>query len=127
MRNPINGWIRLGILLSGIWVLAFCAYLFYEYRSCEDDFASRVWHSRNSLQWQVIGDEGPFFTFSLEGTLPEGGDYGTEFIRSKTICNIKVGPCFIWMFGPVIVGWAIIPLSVWSCRWVGKGFRPKNT
>ena len=123
----MKGWLRIGIVLSVMWCISFSVYALLRYRHFADECVVHMWETRNEGTWRVVGLEDHLFKCSLKDDLPEGGNYGTELIKSKTTCSVKMLPCLLWMSGPIIAAWLLIPVLVWSFLWVRKGFIGKNT
>ncbi len=112
MKHSMKGWIRLGIVLSVVWIVAFNLYGFIGYRMQEKKFTMEV-RSSMGQRFQIVGSEGVLFT--CLDTQTKG-----------PVCQINLANYFLVMLGPVIAGWAV-PLAIRSYQWVQDGFRADKT
>ena len=101
MSNP-QGWIRLGIVLSAVWLLTICAIAAYEY-------------------FIAPPPDAHWFVSYVPGTKPNPEPPSPYVIWD--VPSLKGGTFFQVLLLPLVVGWSVIPLIAWAVSWVRSGFR----
>lgn len=105
----LNGWQRIGVVLSVIWGMGGAVYQ----RSADVDrasnsagFAMKVCEESQDLKH--LGYEPCSAEFSKMFALDLEGSWGNVAIVA---------------IGPILIGWMAAYLGLWTVRWVRKGFR----
>lgn len=108
MTTKLNGWVRIGIVLSVLWSLFVVAWLVSELTS---------------------GGTDVFFTQVVTKT----GEIVTPELRSNSFYDLIPThrafrfPAFAAvMFLPLLVGWAVVLTVVQTLRWIGAGFTKRS-
>lgn len=111
-----TGWVRLGIVLSVVWLLMVIAYAAYDY------------HSVNSKEggWETIHTPGeiayPKTTFKTN--LTQCANSGNPPITS---CSPRIENIALIIFVPIGIGWLLVVTLVFAVTWVRDGFRRNKT
>jgi hypothetical protein len=100
--NRLNGWQRIGVVLSALWVLFVCGYSVYEY--------VQGGSSTRYLIEMVRADNMPF------GKAPSFEDFDQK-------PRINVGLLFAAIVGPLALAWAMADLVIIAVRWIVVLFR----
>jgi len=110
MRIPLNGWQRIGVVLSVFWAVFVCGYAAYEYAQRGAD---------TQILIQVTPDKLPIVD-------KRGGviDY-MEFKSGEP--TLLVGRLLVAAIVPLLLAWAIAYLCVFIVRWVVAGFKKNGT
>lgn len=102
----LNGWQRIGVILSLVWAILVCGYAGYEYAQ---------WGAETQILIQVTPDKAP--VVDKRGSIV---DY-VEFRSGE--------PSLLWwrllaaVVTPMVVAWIIAYLCVFTVRWVIAGFK----
>jgi len=106
----LNGWHRIGIVLSLVWVVFVCGYAAHEYL-----------------------ERGASTTLLIEVT-PDKASMVDKQGRVLDYFELKTGeprllivPLIAATLVPLALAWAIVYLCVFAFRWVAAGFRSKQT
>jgi hypothetical protein len=100
----LNGWQRLGIVLSALWMLFIAIIALFEYGG-----------------WLRLGE----FTFIYEVSTLETG---ARFVHDLGLLyepSFKVSYFATALLLPVLIGWITVYLLAWGIRWVHRGFKRK--
>ena len=114
--NKLNGWARLGIVLSVAWLTLMSFVYFNEIISHPSFFA-------NNLPFEIFD-----WIEDTEGTAKEhaeakakGNEIVHGFVLAKPMFSLK-GYLMLTVL-PLLIGWLGILLSIWVIGWVKEGFR----
>ncbi len=114
----LNGWVRLGIVLSTVWV-ASATFVYVNEITNHPSFAAK----------HLSGLHGYFLWVNdIEATAKahaeakaRGQDFSEELFFGKP--TFRPAGYFQLAFLPVVIGWLGTYLVVWVFRWVREGFR----
>ena len=104
-----QGWIRLGIVISVIFLASLHFFLYLNHQELSSSITSSSSDTTTSDVWEVVGLESRFFSCSAAG--------------STSDCKIKLVPYVIATLTPLLVLWGLIPALVSTYRWVRSGFK----
>jgi len=111
-----TGWIRLGIVLSLVWLLGVLVYAGIEYRTVETDLTKSVQSPNPALKtggWEVIGQQ----------TLVTNCG-----VKNKQVsCSPRLANLALLAFAPITVAWFVVLLIVRAVVWVRAGFKSDET
>ena len=104
----LNGWIRIGIVLSVLWVVAISGYALCEY------FRHQPQHST-------------FIVWKAEKT---GEDYATVINTTGAYADLvplrgslRISPFLAFLFIPLAIAWTSSFVVVYTILWIIRGFR----
>jgi hypothetical protein len=126
----LNGWRRLGVVLSVAWWLVFVTMMVQDTYTARERAQSweREWGPRNSTATPAPSTRGVVDPFEEERTAtaatpgkPWERDWGTK--PPKPSCDVNWADCLIALAIPVAI-WGMIEALVKAIRWVIQGFRP---
>lgn len=115
MRIPLNGWQRIGVALSVVWILSV--------GGC------------SALEYVQKGEPTHYFVYTVNVDLPPVKDldqpgrilsYG-EWLGFRAESRFRVGRLIAAMLVPVVVCWAFAYVCVFVVRWVVAGFKKNGT
>jgi hypothetical protein len=118
MKISFNGWQRIGIVLSVMWLLGFAllsesnirqVWFSYNVDISICDAKLREWKERSG------GKEGPWTQYQL-------AEYEQCKDTALKYYGGVVGNMFAVDVGMIIVGWIVAWLGVVSFRWIRRGF-----
>lgn len=99
MRHRIKGWIRLGAVLSVVWIAVVITIAAREY-------------------YFALGTEHLWFVEFVPGTKAPNSDPGVVF----DVPRFRMLPLTMVISIPLVAAWTLIPLVVWAAGWVRAGF-----
>ncbi len=108
MIKRFNGWQRIGIVLSLLWLILVCGYTAYEFVKKVDvtTYLIEVTHNK------------PTFDSQGHRTITIEEAYGEDTKR-----NLKVINFFSAIFVPITLAWGIVYLCIFAFRWINTGFK----
>ena len=114
MRLQLNGWQRIGVVVSLIWALSVCAL--------------------GSLEYAQNGDRTHYFFDTVKVPVPQpkdmnraGGLTVEEFFGYRVEYHFSFGRLIAAMLVPIAVLWCIAYIGVLIVRWVAAGFKKNGT
>ncbi len=111
----INGWQRIGIVISVLWLLATCGAYFYELKNHPSELATYLPNS--AYVW--VEDYAKTKIAHGEASA-EGNDFSDQFVFMKPTFSasgfLKIVLC------PIVIGWLAIYLVFYTYGWVKRGF-----
>jgi len=131
MTSKRKGWVRLGIVLSLMWVLCVVALAVYELRACyTGEPKIRTWPEPPPGEtWYEPADETLEVPFRTQSISPSELTY-CEYTTSTTVArygpfsgSFRWGKLSLLILTPLLVGWVLIPVIVYAVAWVWAGFR----
>lgn len=114
--NRLNGWVRLGLVFSAIWVLLVLAVAGYE-------LADPKFRNFDAFFAYKDIPVGTVFTV-VDGKEPWDHDFESDS-SIKKITVIRSQKLLTCLFIPVAGGWLLAAGLVFAVRWVRAGFRQK--
>lgn len=129
MLNRLNGWKRVGIVLSCLW-LAFVLLIGVEsfariQAGGVGEFVSTV-QGRDAICTKPVsgsGTDGATFTFEEAlGCAP-----GALIEATPDTRHFRLGYFALALFAPVLLAWALAYIAVAVVRWVATGFYDRST
>ena len=98
----MKGWIRLGLVLSGFWIVGACAFAFVTF---------------------LLRDPGMCHSASAFLDAPDA--VLDVFFRCNSFADLEFRLKFflLLMFAPVLIGWVLAVVLFHSIRWIVKGFK----
>ncbi|SRR5581483_5158962 len=110
--NKRKGWIRLGVVLSLVWVLGVLIYAGIEYHTVRTNLTNTVQSPTNSSidgdRWEIVGQK----TFAISCA-----------VKNKQIsCAPRFKNLVLLAIAPVIVAWVLVILITCAATWVRTGF-----
>ena len=119
MRIRVNGWQRIGVVLSLLWVIFVCGLGGYEYIQGPSDmhyFIGTVKADATSAP-------------AKNSDKPKGGKPRIlsfeEFAGPPAIRTFMFGRFITALIVPLVFGWVIAYLCIFVVRWVAAGFKKK--
>ena len=106
-----QGWIRLGIVISVLFLASFHSFLYLQYKETGSSITASSLDKATPDEWKVVGVESKFFSCSA--------------VRSTGSCTLKVAPYSMATLIPLLVLWGLIPALLAIYRWVRAGFKGK--
>ena len=106
----MKGWIRLGLVVSVIWLVASCCYFFYHVHAESQDWPKVVRATSNNGPWAVVSQDS-FYAYC-------------DAQSSHVQCKPKVLNLALIAALPIGVAWAIVIAAVLATAWVRAGFNP---
>ena len=112
MRNRLNGWKRIGIALSVIWMLSV--------GSC------------GALEYLNVGTPTHYFVDTVLVEVPPSKEsersrqFTTEEVFGREVRHFRVDRLIAALIVPVVLFWVLIYACIFVVRWVAAGFR-KNS
>lgn len=111
----INGWQRIGIVISVSWFLATCGAYFYELKNHPSELAKYL----PDLAYNWVEDyKGT--KIEHEKASAKGKDFSDQFVFLKPTFNAS--GFILLALCPVIIGWLTIYLLLYTYGWVKRGF-----
>jgi hypothetical protein len=115
----LNGWMRIGIILSVLWMLGGTGYLWQTPNNDGLSIARALLNQRSSC----IGDNA---VLRMEGKpelpCPSQTDVNEAFARSHT----GLGSALLITGTALVLAWVAIGLVCVTTRWVMQGFKPEH-
>ena len=116
------GWVRLGIVLSVLWVAGASMYLVNDWRLAianpiEALHADPIWQNCEPIPQTLRPAE---LGLGEAAELPPG----TVF-EAEVGCRPNWAKSLLLVFGPLLAAWIVIASLLWTIGWVGRGFSPK--
>ena len=100
----LNGWQRVGIVLSVLWIVVIAIIALSEYAG-----------------WVRLGE----FTFRYEVMTLKTGARFVDDLGLLYEPSFKVFYFATALLLPVLIGWITVYLLAWAIRWVHRGFKRK--
>jgi len=101
-----KGWIRIGIVLSVMWLIVFWGYSGLLYQRATPFHGTWLFKQVNDQSQPVLQQEG--------------------HILMPVKPSLRILPFIAGTFGPIAVGWAFIIVAVSTIAWVSKGFQDED-
>jgi hypothetical protein len=115
----LNGWMRIGIILSVLWMLGATGYL---WRTAEDDDLN-VARALSNQRSSCIGDNAVLrMENKPELPCPSQEEVNEAFARGHT----GLGHAMLTTGIALVLAWVVIGLVYMTTRWVMEGFRPEH-
>ena len=111
----INGWQRIGIVISVAWLLCTLGAYFYELRNHPSEITTYLPHS--VYEW-VNDYDGT--NIEHEKAKAEGKDFSDRFVFMKPTFNTS--GLLLLILCPVMFGWFAAYLFLYAYSWVKRGF-----
>ena len=111
----INGWQRIGVVISVAWLLVTCGAYFYELKNHPSEITTYLPHS--AYEW-VNDYEGT--KIEHEKAKAEGKDFADRFVFMKP--TFSASGLLLLALCPVVLGWLAAYLFLYTYVWVKRGF-----
>jgi hypothetical protein len=123
MRH-LNGWYRIGIVLTGLWLLLVVLFLVVAYTDKASDFVS-ITEGAPAVCSGVSDPSGRTFTLeeAMGGCAP-GMEISPATADSK---RLLLAPSAALLLLPPLLGWVLALAAVKAVRWIAEGFRGTAT
>lgn len=111
-----KGWIRLGVVLSVVWMVGVAIYAALDFSSVRADLLTSVRTSDPSLAksgWEVVGQESFLTTCDAKD--------------KQVLCSPRIFNVLGLALVPVAASWLVAFLLVYAALWVRAGFRGDET
>jgi hypothetical protein len=117
MRIKLNGWQRIGVVLSVIWFIGFAAYTAY------------IWNDEEHKYWSA--DQADIFSEATNECLRRSEvDYWLDSAKwhatyDKCLYEAHaryIAKMFALNFGVIVFGWLAAWLGIVVTRWIRRGF-----
>lgn len=135
MKTRLNGWQRIGIIISILWCFFISGTVFYEYsgNNFEEDLSGMCphlwkdfcsWHDSKTddkLSLLIEGEK----SVVCETLRARATDLKTKYLRGDIKPELKVdyAGVLLAIILPVVIFWIITYSLVWVVKWVRAGFR----
>lgn len=135
MFSKLNGWYRIGIVLSALWVLYAAAYITLNISGHQSVFVDTIdGQAGHCIDGAPKIDDAPKIetprdkVFSLDELRMELGGCSEKFYVEGTPdkYSVKYDMALLFMLTPLFVGWLVI-IIIETIRWIVAGFRRKST
>lgn len=114
----LNGWMRIGIILSVLWMLGGTGYL---WQTAKDDGLS-VARALSDQRSKCIGDNAVLrMENKPELPCPSQEEVNEAFTRGRT----GLGHAMLMTGIVLVLTWIVIGIVYVTARWVMKGFKPE--
>lgn len=104
----LNGWQRIGLVLSVLWVLGAAIHV----RNEQVNAADKLFQSQ--------------YRMCLEQADPVKNCGDTVSLQTAMDATAYWSDAAFYAFGPVIAGWLIVLIAIRTLRWVSDGFSKKH-
>jgi hypothetical protein len=123
--NRLNGWQRLGIVLSGVWCLVVIGVNANDYYKLYSHYSSRVESDAKKITCLDKARKGPSPEQSVKAC--QQGLTDTEFgIPMPERPSLPPAlPILALLFLPIAIGWFVAYAVKWVTNWVREGFKKK--
>src|SRR5438093_7248224 len=120
MTVRLNGWQRIGVVLSALWAVVVCSVAFISYTDATPYSQSRfvVWYNAKDGKELKAKSHDANWVELLQEAQRRG------LVEPTKSLNIDV--FFMMLFVPLLIGWLVSYLSVWTVRWIVRGFCPPS-
>lgn len=118
-RPSTVGWIRLGIVLSCVWLVAVLTYTTFDFYRINSKEAG--WENVPKIGAPSVVPVKDIRRLSL---LTECGHDGKQ---PMTTCAPRYANLALLILGPIAAGWLVVLLIVYAVLWIRAGFRGKET
>jgi hypothetical protein len=115
--KKLNGWVRLGIVVSVIWALS-ATFIYVDEIVNHPSFAAE-YRLHRYFGWT---DDIEATQKAHEKAKAQGEDFSERFLFQKPLFSLT--GYLQLAFVPLVVCWLGVYLLVWVVRWVREGFRP---
>lgn len=124
----LNGWQRIGIVLSVLWLVAVLLFAAFEYNTADKYRSLSERQSQVFIYWAspVIVD--PFELHLGENLDRFSEREQVEILRKRELVSqglsldVFVGWLFGWLFLPILASWVLAYVSIFVFGWVRAGF-----
>lgn len=119
--NRINGWQRIGVVLSALWclgVVGFATKAYYTYFQNAALEAHNAECRENARKWPSPEDKEEACVKAL--TWSEAAALEHEGVVGKTPVP-PVLPFLALLFLPIAGGWLVVYAAIWATKWVREG------
>ena len=110
----MNGWQRLGIVISAVWLLIGTFAYFHEISNHPSWLKGLP-----QLAYQWVQDN-EFTQKAHQNARLEGKDFSNNYIFLKP--TFSASGLLSFIFAPIIVSWVVVYLLIFIIRWVKNGF-----
>ena len=115
MKRSSKGWFRIGIVLSALWLLCAAAFVATDYFGARAYPAPVLSNVPPPPQgFELIRNESAFTLCTPSRT-------------GEASCTPRASHVAALALLPIGIGWAVVLLLIAAVRWVGAGFRGKQT
>jgi len=104
----LNGWHRIGLVLSALWVLGAAIHV----RNKQENAAHDLFQSQ--------------YRMCLEQESPVKNCSDTVSLQAAMDATVYWSDVAFYAFGPAIAGWFIALITIRTFRWVSDGFSKKH-
>jgi hypothetical protein len=111
----INGWQRIGVVISVAWLLISCSSYLYELHNYPSAFSTYL--PQSTYQWI---DDYEKTNAAHEEAKAKGEDFSGRFVFLKPTFSAS-GLILLALF-PIVFGWLVVYLFIYTYRWVKHGF-----
>jgi hypothetical protein len=115
--KPLNGWKRIGIILSVLWVVGGGLLVRGVVKDVE-------YHWQESMVAQLsAADQAAVLARDLSKVSDGGLDVMYAAYAAATSVDSRINSrTAIWTFGPLLLVWLLVYVVIWLTRWVRAGF-----
>ena len=110
----LNGWMRIGVVLSVLWMVGGFAYLFIDYTRMKREYSDAMYNWRS----ECIGENAKL----RMNNQPERTCVTQEEIVATFKYDVPWLAFVVIPFVLLILAWTVIGITYVSVRWVRKGF-----
>lgn len=113
MSNSARGWIRIGIVLSVLWLIGVGVSAAIEFKNMKSDLERTIASPAKDSEFEIVGTLGHFVNCSVIG--------------KEAVCRIDRSEFAIYALVPIITAWVSITLLVFAIVWIHAGFGRGST
>lgn len=123
--NRLNGWQRLGIVLSGVWCLVVIGISANDYYKLYSHYSFRVESEADKIACLDKARKGPSPEQSVKECQKWLTDTEVGIPMPERPSLPPVLPILALIFFPIAIGWLVAYAVKWLTKWVHEGFKTK--
>lgn len=117
----MKGWLRLGVVLSLVWLLSVCTYVGFDYWRINSVEAG--WEHVGRVNVPSGAERNPFDQFDEPAPKSFFVICGAEAATQTTTCSLRINNFLFVAVGPIFAVWLVAVLGGLAVLWVRAGFR----
>ena len=119
----LNGWQRLGLVLSGLWALVAIGLSANDYYRAYSSYSHHIESDASIAACREKARSGPNPEQSAKACFVSETEITGRQISRPSFPPVL--PILALIFLPIAAGWLIAYFAIWATRWVREGFKLK--